>query len=277
MTIISTDLPILADLLGQIDCLHMPPRGNRLEMPARAVVDELQMDFARLGLPVHVSGTVSERKIGERLYRRLENRGLVKVYRRQNRVGVRLVDEVEWSVRSGFGFGLIDCLEAMVRLMRAEVEGLFLPFDGIPWMPEGVVAGVPWNWNTSEQEGRIIDLQDQLAGALCRRWAIVNSGTNSRAWYALTTVGRYVLENPPKIKRERRYSCELNDVYEAGVETMNRRIATGKLQHVNHLGVIPLPATAWCKNEKLFSEFRRLEQEAVSATVAGNGKANQHP
>ena len=235
--------------LAKIDSLHRPPRGSRLDLPARAAVSELQADFHRLGLPIHTTGTAAERKTAERQWRRLECRGFVTIHRRQNRVGVRLVDEAEWSVRPAVGFSLSECLSAMCRLAAAEAEGFYLGSGGL-WIPECLIAGVPWNWQEGHI-GRIIDLQDTLAGGLCRGWVVSNSGTNSRAWYALTTLGREVLANPPKATRERRYSSQLNDVYESGVDAMNHRIATHKLQHENHIGQIPLPATFWTPNAKL--------------------------
>jgi hypothetical protein len=267
------DLSILAELLGQIDSLWRPPRGPRLELPARAVVDEMQRAFIGVGLPVHIPpGDDAERKQIERRFAKLEGEGLIRIQRRRNRVGVRLVDSVDWDIRARVGFTFAECLAAMLRLAECEAEGLFLPFASGRWVPEGILANVPWNWNTEEQQGRIIDTQDRLAGALCRRWVVANSCFYCRAWYTLTPAGRNVLENPPDLSGcECRYDSELNDRYGEGYDTMNQIVETAKPRHPGHIGLIPLPASAWEHNEKLFAEFDRLEKEAAATSAGGNG------
>ena len=234
---------LIISLLAALDALFTPIR-DWSNGPRVAAIVHRRDQYARRGLPVTGGGnTPGQRKQQERNLDTIEATGLVTFTRRQGRRATwKLTEPADWRLRALCACS--DWPETLLCLLAINAH------EQSPRL-EQPYSAVPEVWLTGKDYGapaaadRFKHVEDLLAPALCRAWAIASSDEAGRVGYTVTDEGRAVLSDPrPPAIDWPEWNPEASEVYSLALTQARRELQAIPTDAASRC-VVPLSSGDW--------------------------------
>ena len=250
----------LTEILVLSDGLWLPFRCFPENGRAATAIRERRSGFMRNGVPYAVTGSVAERKAGERELQRMASDGLITIFRRRKRVGVALTtrgDDVARTLVAGYTASESLNLLALVEKVRSTYTNQIKNH----YVLEADLFGRSYDAISSPS---LVAMENISLALLCRRWLESASDGRGAVGYRVTESGRLAMAaGKSKTGSLPKFDATLADEYDRLFldSLVERNDWEGESNHVH----IPLGCGDWSQKKGTPPyKFQFIESERIS-------------